>query len=155
MISIPDDILKERFNAGLLRGNVLRTLISFPTQTIFKRLLLLNTNFDLEDIYYFLTTSSVKWYIKNKEAEIVKNNCIFIKKGETTNNQAEDTVIDCRKVYIINKSDLFHNYKNHKLDFLEKLSQDIINRVDNIIMNSKLIAPKYLSKIIYGYHSGN
>ena len=59
MISIPDDILKERFNAGLLRGNVLRTLISFPTQTIFKRLLLLNTNFDLEDIYYFLKNFQV------------------------------------------------------------------------------------------------
>jgi len=55
-------------------------------QEIFKRLLLLNTNFNLEDIYYFLTTSSTKWYIENKEAEIVKNNCIFVKKGETINN---------------------------------------------------------------------
>jgi len=155
MISIPDDILKERFDTRLLRGNVLRTLINFPIKTIFKRLLLLNINFNLEDIYYFLTTSSTKWYIENKETEIVKNNCIFIKKGETINNQTEDMVIDCRKVYIISKSDLFNNYKNHKLDFLEKFSQDIINRVDNIIMNSKLIAPKYLSKIIYDYHSGN
>ena len=60
-----------------------------------------------------------------------------------------------KKSYHINKSDLFHSYKNYKLHFLEKFSQDIINRIDNIIMNSKLIAPKYLSKIIYDYHSGN
>jgi len=65
MISIPDDILEERFNTGLLRGNVLRTLINFPKKIIFKRLLLLNTNFNLEDIYYFLTTSSTKWYIED------------------------------------------------------------------------------------------
>lgn len=148
MIAIPDDILRKRFNNGLLRGNVLRTLINFPIKTKFKRLLLLNINFNSEDIYYFLTTSSTKWYIDNKESEFIKNNCIFINKGETINNQTEDMVIDCRKVYIISKLYLFYNYKNRKLDFLEKFSQDIINRVDKIIINSKLIAPKYLSKII-------
>lgn len=148
MIAIPDDILRERFNNGLLRGNVLRTLIDFPIKTKFKRLLLLNISFDTEDIYYFLTTSSTKWYIDNKESEFIKNNCIFLNKGETINNQTEDMVIDCRKVYFISKSDLFNNYKNRRLDFLEKFSQDIINRVDKIIINSKLIAPKYLSKII-------
>lgn len=148
MIAIPDDILKERFNNGLLRGNLLRTLIGFATETHFKRLLLLNIDFNSEDIYYFLTTSKINWYINNKESEIVKNNSIFINKGETINNQTEDMVVDCRRVYSISKSDLFQNYKNHKLDFLEKFPQDIIDKIDNIIKNSKQIAPKYLSKII-------
>ena len=87
MIVISDDILKNRFDCGLLRGNLLRTLFDFPTETKFKRMLLLNKNFDLEDIYFFFTTSSVEWYINNRESELIKDNYIFINKGETANNQ--------------------------------------------------------------------
>lgn len=148
MIAIPDDVLKEWFNNGLIRGNLLRTLIDFATETHFKGLLLLNIDFNSEDIYYFLTTSKINWYINNKESEIVKNNSIFINKGETINNQTEDMVVDCRIVYSISKSGLFQNYKIRKLDFLEKFPQDIIDKIDNIIKNLKQIAPKYLSKII-------
>ena len=146
MIAIPDETLIERFDSGLVRGNVLRTLINFPPQ-VFKRLLLLNNDFNQEEIYYFLTTSKVQWYIDNKESEIVKNNSIYFKKDETPNNTSEDMVIDCRKVFTINKSDLFSNYKNLKLDFLNVFSEEIMNRVNKIIKNSELIAPKYISKI--------
>ena len=114
---------------------------------MFKRLLLLNNDFNQEEIYYFLTTSKVQWYIDNNESEIVKNNSIYFKKDETPNNTSEDMVIDCRKVFTINKSDLFSNYKNLKLDFLNVFSEEIMNRVNKIIKNSELIAPKYISKI--------
>ena len=121
MIAIPDDTLKERFNSGLTRGNVLRTLINFPLH-VFKRLILLNNDFNQEEIYYFLTTSKVQWYIDNKESRIVKYNSLYFKKGETSNNMSEDMVIDCRKVFTINKSDLISSYKNLKLDFLNEFS---------------------------------
>ena len=146
MIAIPDDTLKERFNSGLIRGNVLRTLINFPLH-VFKRLLLLNNDFNQEEIYYFLTTSKVQWYIDNKESRIVKYNSLYFKKGETSNNISEDMVIDCRKVFTINKSDLFSSYKNLKLDFLNEFSEEIMNKINQIIKNSKLIAPKCISKI--------
>jgi len=148
MIAISDDILINRFNSGLLRGNLLRTLFAFPTKTKFKRLLLLNTNFDSDDILFFFTTASIKWYIDNKESDLVKNNCIFINMGGTVNNSEKDIVINCRKVYVISKSILFDNYKNKKLDFLDKFPDGIMSKVDSIIRDSKLIAPKYLSKII-------
>ena len=146
MIAIPDETLKERFNSGLIRGNVLRTLINFPLH-VFKRLLLLNNDFNQEEIYYFLTTSKVQWYIDNKESRIVKYNSLYFKKGETSNNISEDMVIDCRKVFTINKSDLFSSYKNLKLDFLNEFSEEIMNKINQIIKNSKLIAPKCISKI--------
>ncbi len=148
MIAISDDILINRFNSGLLRGNLLRTLFAFSTKTKFKRLLLLNTNFDSDDILFFFTTASIKWYIDNKESDLVKNNCIFINMGGTVNNPEKDIVINCRKVYVISKSILFDNYKNKKLDFLDKFPDGIMSKVDSIIRDSKLIAPKYLLKII-------
>lgn len=148
MIAISDDILWQRFNLGLKRGNVLRTLIQFQAEPRYKRLLLLNRDFTDEEVFYFFTTSSVKWYFENKNWVVVNENCIFIEPGETSNNITERMVIDCRKVFIINKKDLFNNYKNLKLDFLEIFSEEIMSNVNRIIKNSKLIAPKYITKII-------
>ncbi len=62
--------------------------------------------------------------------------------------QDDDMVINCRKVYEISKSVLFVNYKNKKLDFLDQFNDDIMSKVDSTIRSSKLIAPKYISKII-------
>lgn len=148
MIAISDDILWQRFNLGLKRGNVLRTLIQFQTEPRYKRLLLLNRDFTDEEVFYFFTTSSVKWYFENKNWVVVNENCIFVEPGETPNNITERMVIDCRRVFIINKKDLFNNYKNLKLDFLEIFSEEIMSNVNRIIKNSKLIAPKYITKII-------
>ncbi|MCX6384723.1 MAG: hypothetical protein NTV16_09685 [Actinobacteria bacterium] len=148
MIVLSENILEKRFESGLKRGIVLRTIIDFSTKQKFKRLLLLNIDFKDKEILFIFTTSSVDWYKQNINSPIVKENCIFFDKGETTNNITENMVIDCRKVYSIAKSDLFNNFKNSKLDFLDEFNEKIILRIDNIIKNSKLIELKYLRKII-------
>ena len=148
MIVLSENILEKRFESGLKRGIVLRTIIDFSTKQKFKRLLLLNIDFKDKEILFIFNTSSVDWYKQNINSPIVKENCIFFDKGETTNNITENMVIDCRKVYSIAKSDLFNNFKNSKLDFLDEFNEKIILRIDNIIKNSKLIELKYLRKII-------
>lgn len=148
MIVLSENILEKRFESGLKRGIVLRTIIDFSTKQKFKRLLLLNIDFKDKEILFIFTTSSIDWYKQNINSPIVKENCIFFDKGETTNNITENMVIDCRKVYSIAKSDLFNNFKNSKLDFLDEFNEKIILRIDNIIKNSKLIELKYLRKII-------
>lgn len=148
MIAISDDVLWKRFNLGLKRGNVLRTLIHLQAEQRYKRLLLLNIDFNDEEVFYFFTTSRVKWYFENKNWEVVSENCVFVETEETSNNITEKMVIDCRRVFMINKNDLFDNYKNLKLDFLEMFSEEIMSNINRIIKNSKLIAPKYITKII-------
>lgn len=149
MVVIPNSILLQRFENGLIRGNVIRTqnLTDLPS-SMFKRIVLLNNNFNHREIYYCLTTSETEWYQSHWYSEKISTNCVYCLKGETPNNLTEDMVINLRQIYEIDKRVLFDNYKNKILDFLNFFSLDIMNQIDNIIKNSKLIAPKYITKII-------
>ncbi|MEA2016019.1 MAG: hypothetical protein U9O59_04880 [Actinomycetota bacterium] len=149
MVVIPDPILLQRFNNGLIRGNVIRTrnLPNLPPE-MFKRIILLNNDFDNAKIYYCFTTSEVEWYIDNWSSDKVCENCIYCLKGETSNNLTEDMVINLREVNDIDKETLFENYKNKILDFLNPFSVEIMSQVDSIIKDSRLIPPKYIRKIL-------
>ena len=149
MVVIPNSILLQSFNSGLVRGNVIRTR-NFPNlpPDMFKRIVLLNNNFTDSKIYYCFTTSEVEWYIDNWYSDKVSKNCIYCLKGETSNNLTEDMIINLREVGEIDKETLFDNYNNRILDFLNPFSVDIMNQVNNIIKDSKLIATKYINKII-------
>ena len=149
MVVIPDSILLQRFNSSLVRGNVIRTcnLPNLPPE-MFKRIILLNNDFGDTKIYYCFTTSEVKWYIDNWYSDKVSKNCIYCLRGETPNNLTEDMIINLREINDIDKEILFNNYKNKVLDFLNPFSINIMNQVDDIIKNSKLIPFKYIKKTI-------
>ena len=149
MVAIPDSILLQRFNNGLIRGNVIRTrnLPDLPPE-MFKRIVLLNNDFTHTLIYYCFTTSKVKWFVDHWYSNIVSKNCIYCLKKDTSNNLTEDMVINLRNIYQIEKNILFDNYKNKILDFLNPFSEEIMIQVDNIIRNSKLISRKHIKNIL-------
>lgn len=149
MVVIPNLILLQAFNKSLVRGNVFRTKnLTGLASDLFKRIVLLNKDFNDPQIYYCLTTSKTDWFIDYWFCDEVSKNCIFCLKGETSNNPIGDMIIDLRKVFEIDKEILFDNFKNKILHFLNPFLIDIMSQVDSIIKDSKLIAPKYIKKII-------
>lgn len=148
MIEIPDSVLRKQLNSNLKRGKVLRTEIFFDNTPRFKRLVLLNKDFSVDDIFYILSTSEVARYKKYGHLKPLKGNYTYVPKGQTCLNPNEEMVIDCRIVDFIKKEKLLENYKNKKLQFLDSVPRDILGEIDRILLNSILIPPKIKKQII-------
>lgn len=66
MIRLPEKILLKRLSIELIRGNVFRTDISFEDETSnFERIILLNNDFTISTLYFFIATSQIDWYLNN------------------------------------------------------------------------------------------
>ena len=148
MIDLPDKLLRNQLYSYLKRGKILRTQLSFGNKTIFKRLILLNVDFQGEDIFYMLTTSQVEFYNKYGIYDPIKGNYIYIAAGKTVFNPQKDMVIDCRRIDIIEKEKLFKNYKYKKLKVLGDLPSDILRQIDTIVFDSVLIPQKIKEKVL-------
>lgn len=148
MIVFPESVLRKQLNAQLKRGKILTTELILGNKPFFKRLILLNNDFQGNDVFYIITTSKVDWYKKYGKYNPVKGNFIYINKGQTIFNPNKDMIIDFRRVDFIKMEKLLENYKNRKLRFLGDIPNDILMKIDNIILNSVLIPPKIKRKII-------
>jgi len=148
MIDLPVNLVLSALEAKLKRGAVLRTLFSFENNDYFKRLIILNNQFLLDEIYFVFTTSQVEYFITNKDVDLIKLNTLFFRAGETFLNPDKDMIIDCRKVRQISKENLARNWNNHRLDFLGVLPLDIMEKIDNILKRSNLISPKVKQHIL-------
>jgi hypothetical protein len=142
MIDLPVNLVLPALEEKLKRGAVLRTLFQFENNDYFKRLIILNNQFSLDDIYFVFTTSQVEYFITNKDVDLIKLNTLFFRPGETFLNPDKEMIIDCRKVRQISKESLAKNWNNHRLDFLGEIPFDIMGKIDNILKSSNLISPK-------------
>lgn len=139
MIRLPDEILLKRLNIELVRGNVFRTNLFFEDELPrFERIVLINSDFTIHTLYFFVATSQVDWYLNNWHLNFVKNNCIFLKRGRTE-IMDNDTVINCRRVRTLTTQSLLDRLKDNKLHFLGILPNDIIQEIDEIIKKSRSI----------------
>jgi hypothetical protein len=142
MIYLPDTVAWPVLQSKITRGSVLRTLFQFENGDHFKRMIVLNNDFSLNEIHFIYTTGQSDYYIRNKDSDIIKSNTLLFTCGQTPLNPDSDMVIDCRKIRQISKEKLVHNWNLHKLDFLGFVPLDIMAKIDEILLNSLLIAPK-------------
>ncbi len=147
MIDIPPALSWPAFQSRIRRGTVLRTHVVLEDEDHIKRLIILNQNCDRDDLYFIFTYGSVEFFKKNGHREFIKLNTLFFRPGETSLNPSEEMAIDCRRVLPISKSGLYKNWRNKELDWLPDLSPEILVKVDEILIRSKLISPK-IKKII-------
>lgn len=147
MLKLNDSIIRKRVYSGLVKGNILRTNLFTKenNKPQFERIILLNNNFDQEDIYYIMTTSRVKWYKRNWDR--MKYCCLFIEK-ETIDIFKKTTVINCREVNKLTKQNLIDRYMENKLEFLGTLPEDILKKVLKCLISSRLIKSEILKEII-------
>jgi hypothetical protein len=111
-------------------------------------LIILNQNCDHYDLYFILTYGSVEFFKNNCQKEFIKLNTLFFSPGETDINPSEEMAIDCRRVLKISKISLYNNWRNRKLDWLPKISPEILVKIDEILIQSNLIPPKIKRQIL-------
>jgi len=147
MLKLNDSIIRKRVSSGLVKGNILRTNLFTKknNKPQFERIILLNNNFNQEDIYYVMTTSRVKWYKRNWNR--MKYCSLFIEKG-TIDIFKKATVINCREVNKLTKQNLIDRYMENMLEFLGVLPEDILKKVLKCLVGSRLIKSKILKEII-------
>ena len=138
MLRVSNSLIHQRVLAGLIRGNVLRTNLFTKenNKPQFERIILLNNNFDAEDIYYVMSTSSIGWY--EKYWYNMKKWCLWVDVG-TVDTFDKTVVVNCRRIDKLTKQNLIDRYTENKLDFLDVLPKKIMEEIDKIIEKSKLI----------------
>jgi hypothetical protein len=144
-----DSDLLRLLNSNLTQGRVIKLKLFFPNSSEwrYKRIILLNSSFEGETIYHFLTTTKIKKFLDNKYPEIT-GNFIFVKKGRTHDNPDDDIVIDCRTAYPIKKNKLINNLKKKQLEFLGCLPEDLLQELKRKIRTSYLIPDSIKEKIL-------
>jgi hypothetical protein len=148
VIDFPAGILKKQLDKYFVRGAILRTEIEFPGVERFKRLYLLNRDFQSDPILYVLSTSQLGFFRRHQKEPSVTENCIFLDAGRTSSNKSEPCVIDLRRVSEIDKEKLLEKFRTGKLAYLGKLPEDIISEIDEKIRASRLIDPFTKKRIL-------
>lgn len=136
-------------SSWLRRGNILRIRLYLPNirKEKFKRIIILNKDFILPNVYYVFTTTKVKKFLNKKYPEIA-GNFIFVPRGGGLDNLEEDVVIDCRTVYPIKKTKLLECYKKGWLDLVKRVPLELLEKIDRVISASYLIAEDIKERIL-------
>jgi len=144
-----DNDLNSLLKKNLVQGKVIKLLLYFPNTSswYYKRIILLNKDFNNSEVYYVLTTSRTQKFIKSKYKEIV-GNFVFVPKGKTLDNKDEDFIIDLRSVFCITKDKLIKSLKNQKIEFLNPIPTDLLEELKRKIKVSFLILDIYKEKIL-------
>jgi len=148
VIELPDSLLNKKIIASLKRGVVLRTKITLSGNRFFKRLIILNKDFNEGKIYFILSTSQVTWYKAHKAEAGVAGHFLFLPIGTTPSNPTEDMVINLREVFILPIAQLINNLRANKLQFLPSMPDQAMKDIDRIISVSKLIPQGIKNKIL-------
>ncbi|MEK7288256.1 MAG: hypothetical protein AAB091_06845 [Elusimicrobiota bacterium] len=140
------EALKKLFPNTLVRGSVFRTTWVFPDgQQKPKFLILLNAR-PREDalLLFFLTTSQTEFFKKNPHIK----DLVHIQPGDVSFLPLL-TIVDCRQVIKSSKSDWEERYLGQRLECPGALPAHLVEKIDSIVMDSKLISPRD-KNIIFG-----
>ncbi len=145
MINISEDLILSRLSFEYIRGNTLRTTGTFNhSNSDFKRIILLNNDFSIDDLYYVIVTSRTEWYKDNWKW--VKKCCVLIP-IDSVSFMEKETIINCREVYKLTKQNLVDRYGKRELDFLGILPKPILNEITHCLKHNGLILDSILQKI--------
>jgi len=147
MLRLNDSIIWERISLELIKGNILKTnlFVKADNTPQFERIILLNNNFSQDNIYYVMATSKTEWY--EKYWEKMQYCCVWLDEG-TVDLFSLKTVVNCREVPKLTKLDLFNRYVEGKLKFLGILPKEILKRIIETLITSKLIDDDIMKEII-------
>lgn len=146
MTKVPESLLDETFDEQIRQGAVIYYIgFQFDIETKNKFLIVLNHDCNQSEIYYFLPTSQMKFYVSKRK---LRKYFVFVP-GNTVSFFAFPTLIDCRRAEWINRDKLREKYGNRELEFEGMLPEIFMNKVIDIIKTSRLI-PKRTKKLILG-----
>lgn len=146
MIKVPESLLDETFDEQIRQGAVIYYVgFQFDIETKNKFLIVLNHDCNQSEIYYFLPTSQMKFYVSKRK---LRKYFVFVP-GNTVSFFPFPTLIDCRHAECISRDKLREKYGNGELEFKGMLPEIFMAKVIDIIKTSRLI-PKRTKKLILG-----
>lgn len=147
MVNIPSNIRDEVFdNTDIKRGTVIRVLSHFPDGSQrYKYFIVVSKDIHIDPIVFVITTSNIDFYLQHPT---FNNDAISIA-ANTISFFSKDTVVDCRQIFSFRREALKRNFRDNLLQFAGQMPQEFMERIDEVIRQSKLIA-KNQKKLILG-----
>ncbi|MCK4359668.1 MAG: hypothetical protein KAW92_13200 [Candidatus Cloacimonetes bacterium] len=130
------------FEAFLYAGSVIRCELVFPDgKKKFKRLIVIS-NKNKYTTLFLTSTSKI-----NRKYKFYRKDDIFVQKGDESCFE-KDTCIQLNRVFEISSPKLVSEYVNNKLDILNKISDELMEKIYIAINKSVLIEQKYIKRIM-------
>lgn len=146
MVDLSIGLSDNLFDGSIKRGAIIRTKYKFESgKERYKYFIAISRDVTNDPLIFIITTSKTDFYHKNP----VFNNDIVGIQGKSFPSFPSDTVLDCRQIYPLSRKTLKENFRKQILEFCGELPNDLIQRIDEIIKDSKHISPKY-KKLILG-----
>ena len=106
--------------------------------------IILNFNSLDDDLVYIISTSQLQFYNNNPNfnldiVRITKDKVSFLPK---------ESILNCRQVFSISRPIFKKRYSEGTLVFVGEMPQDILNRIDIIIKQSRFVSPRIKRKIL-------
>ena len=142
-MEIPPDVSDDVFEKEFIRGVILLTEMQFRSgERKEKFLIVLNQHPTEVDTLLFLTTSQAQFYDKHPHVdhvriEVNKIDCFHL-----------ETVIDCREVFVLSRSDLRRPFGEGILRFAGNLPEAMMTRIDQIVAASRSISLRHKKAIL-------
>ena len=145
MINLPENLIDKAFDENTRQGAVIYYVnLKLKVEVKNKFLILLNSDCNQRDIYFFLTTSQTKFYISHRK---LRNYFVFIPENSVPFFPLP-TLIDCRNPFCLSRNKLREKYGSRELSFKGMLPEQFMDKLIKIIRDSILISPKIKKSIL-------
>jgi|GEM_PF-2008778 len=139
MIKLPDEICDSTFEGNLRRGCVIRTLLKCYDGKDRPHYFVTLTNSPNQSTQVFVVaTSRIDFYEKNP----FFNRDILRISANQLSFFPKDTIIDCRKIHVFDRSMLKERFRDNDLQFTGVLPDTYLTQLINIVNKSRLISKK-------------
>ena len=143
-MKIPPEFSNQAFEAAFKRSSVIKTkqhLSSGIEKDKF--LIILNKCTHDEETFVFLSTTQLEFYERNPH---FLKDCLKIEANKLE-FFPRDTIINCREVQTVQRSDLKKRYQEGLLKFEGELLKEMMDEIDRIVASSRFLSP-YQKNII-------
>jgi len=142
-MDVPPHVLEQTFESDFRRGAILSTEMQFRDGTSRKKfIIVLNKHPADSDTLLFLTTSKIEFYNKYPTVDHIRIEANQLPCFSLT------TVINCREVFPMKRSELKRRYRESLLKFEGCLSTAIMEQVDQRVVASRLISSRHKKAIL-------
>lgn len=145
-MDIPPGICSAAFDdQEIKKGTIIRLKFRFPNGTErFKFFVVLNKALQDNPLLCVITTTKLDFYFRNAQ---FNPDTLTIAAG-VISCFSQDTLLDCRQIKSFEREVVKNQFLAGDMTFEGALSQDLIEKIDDVVRGSRLIAPVYKKKIL-------
>ena len=142
-MEVPAQAADHVFEKEFVRGAVLLTEMQFPNGTKkSKYIIVLNKTPADSATLLFLTTSQTDFYNRHQGLDHVRL------QANSLSCFPKETIIDCRKIWPMDRVSLKKRYQQGTLKFVGLLPQNYVEQIDRLVTSSRFISLRHKKAIL-------